>query len=93
MASIAVRLLIHGRVHGVGFRAWTAHEARRRKLRGWVRNRRDGSVEALIIGDAAAIESMIEACRAGPSLAQVSAIDSEPAQDEGVAGFEQRPTV
>jgi len=92
VASIAVRLSIQGRVQGVGFRAWAAHQARRRGLRGWVRNCRDGSVEMLIVGEAADIESMIDACRLGPALAQVSAVLREPSSDDGATEFEQRPT-
>ena len=59
MAHNAVRLVITGRVQGVGFRAWTCGEARRRGLRGWVRNRHDGSVEALLIGAPEAVEAML----------------------------------
>jgi acylphosphatase len=92
MASIAVRLSIQGRVQGVGFRAWAAHQAQRRGLTGWVRNCRDGSVEALIVGEAVDVESMIDACRLGPPLAQVSAVLREPWRDDGATGFDQRPT-
>ena len=92
MMRIAVRLVIQGRVQGVGFRAWTAHQARRRNIAGWVRNCRDGSVEALIVGEISDVESMIEACRLGPALAEVSAVLRESASDEGEIGFEQRPT-
>lgn len=92
MATIAMRLAITGRVQGVGFRAWTAMEARRRDLRGWVRNRHDGSVEALVIGDADDVEAMIRACRRGPALAQVHDIAAVPGRDDGSTGFEQRST-
>jgi acylphosphatase len=93
MAQSAVRLVITGRVQGVGFRAWTSHEARRRGLRGWVRNRHDGSVEALLIGNGSAVEAMIEACRQGPSLARVDAIARSPAADDGSPSFSERHTV
>lgn len=93
MAEIAVRAMIEGRVQGVGFRAWTAHEAARRNLRGWVRNRGDGSVEALFIGEADAVESMLEACRRGPRLAHVLAVKREPARDDGSRGFTEHATV
>ena len=93
MPEIAVRVVIEGRVQGVGFRAWTAHEAARRNLRGWVRNRSDGSVEALFIGDADAVLSMLEACRRGPRLAHVLAVNRTDAEDDGSRGFAERPTV
>ena len=63
----AVHILIEGRVQGVGFRAWVAQQATARGLGGWVRNRRTGAVEAIICGDAAAVDAMVEACRRGPS--------------------------
>jgi acylphosphatase len=58
-----------------------------------VRNRRDGSVEALLIGRAAIVDEMADLCRRGPALASVTAIERTPAQDDGSADFEQRPTV
>ena len=84
---IALRLSIIGRVQGVGYRAWTGHEAMRRNLRGWVRNRRDGCVEALIIGDAEAVAGMTAACRLGPPLAQVIDVRQNPAEDDGSVDF------
>jgi acylphosphatase len=93
MAQSAVRLVITGRVQGVGFRAWTSGEARRRSLRGWVRNRHDGSVEALLIGAPEAVQAMIEACRYGPSMARVDNIAQVPAADDGSPGFAERHTV
>ena len=92
MAAPALRLVITGRVQGVGFRAWTCREARRRALRGWVRNRADGSVEALFIGEAAALEAMAEACLRGPPLAEIRAVTRHPAADDGSTGFGERPT-
>lgn len=93
MAQSALRLVIRGTVQGVGFRAWTRREARRLGLRGWVRNLSDGSVEALAVGDDAALEALAEACRRGPALAQVSAVSRHPAEDDGSAGFSERPTL
>jgi acylphosphatase len=93
------RVTIRGHVQGVGFRAWTEHEARRRALEGWVRNRRDGSVEALFGGPPATVADMIEACRHGPSLARVDAVDTDDAHLEDLgrrrAGevFSMLPTV
>jgi acylphosphatase len=85
--SEAVHLRIAGRVQGVGYRAWLEREARRRGLRGWVRNRRDGSVEALLIGEAAALEAAIAACARGPRLAQVGNVEHQPGVDDGSSGF------
>ena len=61
-----VRVVISGRVQGVWFRGWTVDEATARGLSGWVRNRRDGTVEAVFEGAPAAVDAMIEACRSGP---------------------------
>jgi len=65
---------ISGRVQGVGYRAWVADEASARDLEGWVRNLRDGSVEALLVGPADIVADMIAACRRGPSMARVNAV-------------------
>lgn len=89
----ALRLIITGRVQGVGFRAWTSREARSRHLRGWVRNRIDGSVEALLVGTEEVLASMIEACRRGPPMARVDRIERFPAEDDGAESFSERPTV
>jgi acylphosphatase len=89
----AVHLRIEGRVQGVGFRAWTEYEALSRGLRGWVRNRRDGSVEVVIAGEDAAVDAMIEACRQGPRLAQVTGLKIEPTEDDGKPEFRSLQTV
>jgi acylphosphatase len=89
----AVSLRIRGRVQAVGFRAWALFEAEALGLRGWVRNRRDGSVEALLIGAEESIAAMIEACRRGPPAARVTAVESSEAEDDGSAGFAPRTTV
>ena len=89
----AKRLVIRGRVQGVGYRYAMVDAAMASGVTGWVRNRRDGSVEALVQGEPAAIESIIAWCRRGPSTARVSAIDEIDALDEAVTGFELRPTV
>jgi acylphosphatase len=69
------RIVVHGRVQGVGYRAWTEDTAILNGLEGWVRNRRDGMVEAVFAGPQEAVEAMIEACRRGPDSAQVNTID------------------
>ncbi|MGH7004144.1 MAG: acylphosphatase [Alphaproteobacteria bacterium] len=88
----AVIVRVEGRVQGVWYRGWTVEEAERRGLRGWVRNRTDGSVEALFIGHEAVLAEMVAACRRGPSAARVTAVRTSPAQDDGSLAFRQRPT-
>jgi acylphosphatase len=87
----AKRLVIAGRVQGVGFRAWMAEQARALGLSGWVRNRVDGTVEALIAGDVAAVEEMARLCRRGPRMAEVASIDEELADPPDHPGFHQGP--
>ncbi|HXD45159.1 MAG TPA: acylphosphatase [Pseudolabrys sp.] len=77
---------IRGRVQGVGYRAFVEREALAAGLEGWVRNRPDGSVEALFSGPAAVVDKMIASCRRGPYAARVDALDERPA-DQG----EMRP--
>lgn len=67
-------VIIRGRVQGVGYRAWTEVTAVERGIEGWVRNRRDGSVEAVFTGAEQAVADMIEACRRGPPGARVESI-------------------
>jgi acylphosphatase len=74
-ANIVRWVTIRGRVQRVGYRAWAEHTALQRGLEGWVRNRPDGSVEAVFAGPTAVVEGMIEACRRGPPGAQVDALD------------------
>jgi len=92
MPAAAARLVITGRVQGVGFRLWTSSAATERGLRGWVRNRRDGSVEALLIGEGEDVAAMVEACRSGPRLARVERVSRLPAEDDGSPDFTERAT-
>ena len=87
-----VHLRIEGRVQGVGYRAWLEATAIRHGLDGWARNRRDGSVEALLSGPAADVAAVIDACRRGPMLARVDRIDTNPADAPAKAGFDVLPT-
>jgi acylphosphatase len=87
-----IRLNVTGRVQGVGYRIWAMRTAARLGLRGWVRNRLDGSVEALVTGDAEAVAAMIEACRDGPRGARVTDVTAAPEEDDGSVGFDARPT-
>jgi acylphosphatase len=93
MSRAAATLRIRGRVQGVGYRWWAVGQAERLGLCGWARNRRDGSVEILAIGEPAAIDALERAAAEGPAAAYVAAVSREPAQDDGSQGFDQRPTV
>jgi acylphosphatase len=90
VARRAVRLLIEGRVQGVGFRWWTVQEARALGLEGWVRNLRDGRVEVLAIGEDRALDRLTAACAGGPPGAQVSTVEPTDTDDDGSKGFEQK---
>ena len=79
-----VHVLIRGRVHGVGFRAWTRHHAELKGLEGWVRNRRDGTVEAVFAGDEDGIGAMLKACREGPSGAKVEDVETEEGDERAI---------
>ena len=74
--SRTVHVLIHGRVQGVSFRAWTQHLAELHGLKGWVRNRQDGSVEAVFSGPADLVEVMVKACHQGPAGALVETVET-----------------
>ncbi|HLF21061.1 MAG TPA: acylphosphatase [Aestuariivirga sp.] len=87
----AVRVIVEGRVQGVGYRAFVVDEAAARGLTGWVRNLRDGSVEMVLNGGEADIENMIAACRKGPRFASVTSVRSSLAPDEGWPDFTVRP--
>jgi acylphosphatase len=87
----AKRLVIMGQVHGVGYRDWMVEKARALGVSGWVRNRADGAVEALIAGDIAAVEELARLCRRGPRLAQVVSISEELADPPDEAGFHRVP--
>jgi len=87
-----VRAVISGEVQGVWYRGWTVDEATRRGLSGWVRNRRDGTVEAVFAGDPERVDDMLAACWQGPPAARVAEVRSEPATPPARGGFHQAPT-
>ncbi len=94
----AVRVHIFGRVQGVWYRGWTVDTALELGVEGWVRNRRDSSVEGLFVGPAVAVDALIEACRQGPRAAIVMDVEVLPASDEETGalvgqGFRQTATV
>jgi acylphosphatase len=75
LEKISARVVVHGWVQGVYFRAYTRDQARRLGLTGWVMNRRDGTVEAFVEGEKSKVEQMVAWCRQGPSTAQVDGIE------------------
>ena len=83
---MARHLLITGLVQGVGYRASFEAQARALKLKGWVRNRADGSVEAMVRGDAQALDAIVAWARRGPSLARVDEVKVAEAGDDAVPG-------
>ena len=96
--TIIRHVVVRGRVQGVGFRYWTERQASLHNLEGWVRNRRDGTVEAVIAGPAVDVAAMIEALGRGPPSAHVQSIEARAAdaaelalRDPGEA-FSQLPT-
>ena len=84
MSDAIRQVTITGRVQGVGYRAWVDHRARNNDLEGWVRNRRDGSVEALFAGPEEIVSEMVAACRRGPSSARVDSVQEEPASPDAL---------
>ena len=93
MTRSAIHVIVEGRVQGVGYRAFVEHEARLRGLRGWVRNRSDGSVEAVFAGEEEEIQSMIVACHRGPRMANVRAVRTDAHPPGDWKAFEVWPTV
>ncbi len=91
--TVTRRILISGRVQGVGYRAWTAQTARKFALSGWVRNLTDGRVEALVHGPDTAVDAFVGACQAGPPIARVTNVDTRASSETVNTGsFAQRPT-
>ena len=90
---IGRRLTIRGHVQGVFFRNWTVAQAQALGLRGWVRNRRDGSVEVLAFGPDEAVAALTERCREGPPAARVDHVAVEEAHGTPPEAFSQAPTV
>jgi acylphosphatase len=88
-----LHVIVSGRVQGVGYRAWVERQAAARGLDGWVRNRRDGTVEAVFAGDEDDLSSMIAACRSGPAAAGVADLALTEIDDLPSPGFATLPTV
>lgn len=92
-ARKAVHVRLSGRVQGVFFRNWTEEEAQRRGLSGWVRNVRDGTVEAVFAGPAEQVDDMVALCWQGPSAAYVTDVQAEATSMPTGTGFRKAPTV
>ena len=88
--AVRRRLLVHGRVHGVGFRVSVARAAQQRGVAGWARNRSDGTVEVVLEGDEDAVESVARFCSDGPRAAAVTRVEITSEEPEGLGGFEIR---
>jgi len=85
LGQVLIHIVIRGEVQGVGYRAWVEQQATRRNLEGWVRNRRDYSVEALFAGPSDVVADMIAQCRRGPPLARVEAVEEKPGQPDALS--------
>lgn len=92
-ARKTVRVIVEGVVQGVGFRYWTERNARSLGLDGWVRNRRDGTVEAVFSGPAETVDEMVRRCRQGPRGAEVMRVRIEERTDAVDPGFTTERTV
>jgi acylphosphatase len=88
-----MNIRIEGRVQGCGFRDFAVREANGRKLRGWIRNRSDGSLEALAHGPTKEVEAFIATCMKGPNGARVTAVNLQPAEPPESIGFVRRPSI
>jgi len=91
--AVSVNARIKGRVQGVWYRAWTVEQATARGLNGWVRNRADGSVEAVFSGVAEDVADMLKACSDGPAAAVVTGIETADFAPPEQAGFRQLATL
>lgn len=89
----SLRVHVHGFVQGVGFRDFLMMAAEQQKLDGWVRNRADGSVEALVSGTTKAVEIFVTNATKGPPGAKVSAVDLHNSEPPGEKGFKRRPSL
>lgn len=93
METITKHLRIFGRVQGVNYRDWCVTTATTMGMTGWVRNRKDGSVEAVATGTEEDMEAFIKACYQGPPVARVETIETAPGIREGLTRFERRQTI
>ncbi|SCW46067.1 acylphosphatase [Sphingobium faniae] len=92
MTIVARHLVIHGRVQGVFYRNWMVTAARQLGITGWVRNRMDGTVEAIVEGSLEAVDRMLQLAHDGPPAAKVDQIAAQERKADGFSNFEKRPT-
>lgn len=85
--KVTTRVFVYGFVQGVSYRRWLQGEALERDICGWVRNRSDGSVEAVLNGAPKKVDDLVRACRHGPLMARIDKVHSEPAEYDGIEGF------
>lgn len=90
--ELQVNVVIKGTVQGVFYRKWTVDAAQKLGLNGWVRNCRDGSVEAVFSGPSSTVDTMVQLCHSGPSAARVWSVNVSKWENEVAQGFEQKPT-
>ena len=88
--TVRRRVIVHGWVHGVGFRVFVARAAQSRGVAGWVQNRPDGSVEAVLEGEPDPVEAVVGLCRTGPRAADVARVETADEQPEGLRRFDVR---
>jgi acylphosphatase len=89
----AIHVIVRGRVQGVGFRAFVEHHALSRGIEGWVRNRRDGTLEAVFAGDPASVEAMIVACKTGPPGSRVDDIEQRDATEDDLIALRRQAEI
>lgn len=89
----SLRVHVHGFVQGVGFRDYLAMSAQQNSLDGWVRNRADGSVEALVSGTTKSVEMFVASATRGPAGARVTAVDLHNSEPPAEKGFHRRPSL
>jgi acylphosphatase len=87
---VRAHVVVHGRVQGVFFRDTTRRRAEQRGVAGWVRNRPEGTVEAVFEGDAEAVEALVAFCRVGPRGARVERLELSEEKPKGLSGFDVR---
>ncbi len=89
----AVHVIVRGRVQGVGFRAFVEHAALSRGIEGWVRNRRDGTLEAVFAGDPASVEAILAACKTGPRGSRVDHIEQRNAAEDDLLALRRQAEI
>jgi len=89
----AIHVIVRGRVQGVGFRAFVEHHALSRGIEGWVRNRRDGTVEAVFAGDTATVQAMVAACKTGPHGSHVEDIEQRDAVEDDLLALRRQAEI